>query len=444
AHHSIHDMKSHHATRLGLPVLCAAGVLGNLHAGDLPSTVIEEPAESNPGNFCDWLSSKPGTLYKNSDNPWFQEFQVFGRFQWQAAYLSAEDVNGYNFSDTYTEVRRFRLGAKAKFLKYFTVKANVNMVDDASNNLAPWPGGRKLGWGYEEFDEALVSFDIKKAFDLGFVDDLDITYGRHKFVLSHEARESSKKLLTVERSAIANKVYGSYRPTGVTLNGGKGKWDGTLGLFSTDALTRRAGGNIEFLGGWNDGLAYYASLAYAPCDEWEFRWDFVYNDADQNQNEDSLFRYSWATSLSADYDAGEWGVIVNAIYGDNGDSANGIRRPERQGDFWGLVVMPYYWIVEDKLQGVVRYQYAGSEEDRGIRINSRYGRRDHGLGVAAETYSGRGNEHHSIYAGLNYLICGHNLKVQAGLEYEWLNVPGAGLEGDYSALTSWFGFRSYF
>lgn len=439
-------MKSNHAIRLGITAISGAIILGSAYAGDLPSAVIEEPTATNSGNFCDWLSSKPGTLYKNSDNPWFQEFQVFGRFQWQAAYLSGEDVNGYDFSGTFTEVRRFRLGAKAKFLNYFEVKANVNMADDASNSLAPWPGGQTLGWGYEDFDEALISFDIKKAFSLGSLDGLTLKYGRHKFLISQEARESSKKLLTVERSAIANKVFNSYRATGVTLDWAKSEWEGTFGLFSTDARTR-AGGNTEFIGGWGDGLAYYLSLAYAPTDEWKFRWDYVYNDADFTRGDDSLFGYGWATSLSAEYDAGVWGVILNGIYGDNGDASNGVLRANREGNFWGLVVMPYYWIVQDKLQGVVRYQYQGSEEDQGIRINSRYGRRNHGLAVAPATYSGRGDEHHSLYVGLNYLICGHNLKVQAGLEYDWLSTPGAGpggTAGEFSSLTSWFGFRSYF
>ena len=46
-----------------------------------------------------------------------------------------------------------------------------------------------------------------------------VNYGRHKFVLGQEARTSSTKLLTVERSAISNKVYGSYRPTGLSVDG---------------------------------------------------------------------------------------------------------------------------------------------------------------------------------------------------------------------------------
>lgn len=93
---------------------------------------------------------------------------------------------------------------------------------------------------------------------------------------------------------------------------------------------------------------------------------------------------------------------------------------------------------------MVRYQYAGSDGDQGTRVNVRYVRADHGQLVNASINGGRGNEHHAIYGGLNYYFCGHRLKVQSGLEYEWLNTPGAGSKGDLSALTLWFGFRTSF
>lgn len=421
-------------------MILPATLSGMALAGDIvPAASAPEPSKG--GDWCEWLSSKPGTLYKDSDNPFIQEFQVFGRFQWQAAYLWGEDSNGYSFSDDHTEVRRFRMGAKMKFLQFFEAKANVNLVDDRSNSPVRWPGGQKVGWGYENFDEATLSFNVKKAMGIDVVDELKLSYGRHKFTLGHEARESSKKLLTVERSAIANKVYGSYRPTGLELEGAKGAWTAALALYSTDALTP-VGANTEFIGGWNDGLAYFASVGYQPCEELEFVWDVIYNDA--KGGDDNLWGYRWATSLSADYDAGAWGLIVNAIYGDNGSGRFGGLAPNRQGDFWGGVIMPYYWVVEDKLQAVVRYQYQGSQRSRGIRLNSRYARANHGPAVAAPLIGGRGNEHHSIYSGLNWLICGHNLKVQTGLEYEWLNIPGGNVTGEASALTAWFAFRSYF
>jgi len=418
---------------IGIASLAVLTAASNMQAG-APAAVTSPPPNDKPGDWCEWLSSKPGTVYKG-DNAFLQELNFFGRFQWQAAYVMGEDVNGYDFSDDYTEVRRFRLGLQAKFLNYFKLKANVNLVDDKR------PSGGDLGWGYEDFDEACISFNAAKAFGISSLDSLDIGYGRFKHVLSYEAHQSSKKLLTVERSAISNKVYDSYRPTGLKLSASKGPWEFVTALYSTDEPDRRMH-QVDFIGGWNDGLAYYGAVGFEATDELSFLWDFLYNDADALQGDDSIFEYKWATSLSAHHDAGPWGVITDLIYGDNGGPGNGNTRAARQGDFWGLVIMPYYWFIEDKLQGVVRYQYAGSQNINGIRTNSRYFRRDHGSVV--DVNSGRGNELHTIYAGVNYYLCGHNLKVQAGVEHEWLNAPQSGPAGDASATTLWFAFRSYF
>ena len=37
----------------------------------------------NLGDWCKFLEDKPGELYDNNDNPYIQNFQVFGRFHWQ-------------------------------------------------------------------------------------------------------------------------------------------------------------------------------------------------------------------------------------------------------------------------------------------------------------------------------------------------------------------------
>ncbi|MCH7227270.1 porin [Haloferula sp. A504] len=418
-----------HALRIALPVV----MIGTAHAetAQSESSILES---INQGDWCEWLSNKPGTLYKNPENPFIQEFGVFGRLQWQAAYIWGDDVNGYEFGDDYTEFRRARLGASLKFLQYFQLKANVNVVSDQR------PSGGSLGWGYEDFDEALLIFNAKKAFGIDGLDSLDIAYGRFKFVLGSEARESSKKLLTVERSSIANKVFNSYRVTGLGLEATRGPWEMVARIYSTDASV--TGGNVEMLGGWNDGLAFYLGLGYSPTDEWSFYWDFIYNDADVTSGEDSLFAYNWATVFTAAYSQGRWGVNTDYYLGDNGDLRNGQGNRNRQGNFWGAVIMPYYWVVEDKVQFVVRYQYQGSSERQGIRTYSRYFRRNHGPTV--NVAGGRGDTHQTLYAGVNWLLCGHNLKVQAGLEYDWLNAPQVGTTGEADALTAWFAFRSYF
>ena len=105
------------------------------------------------------------------------------------------------------------------------------------------------------------------------------------------------------------------------------------------------------------------------------------------------------------------------------------------------MVMPYYWLIEDKLQLVGQYQYGGADADEGIRVNSRYGRaRGTGGTSGIDVNSGRGDAHHSFYGGLNYYLCGHNAKVQAGIEYQTMDTP----DGDFDTLTYLLAFRTFF
>ena len=63
-----------------------------------------------------------------------QKLVFEGRYHWQAAHVAGEGTNGQNINEDYTEVRRFRMGAKIGFLTYFTYKGVVNLVDDQRFN----------------------------------------------------------------------------------------------------------------------------------------------------------------------------------------------------------------------------------------------------------------------------------------------------------------------
>jgi hypothetical protein len=407
---------------------------------------VPAPADSgsvlSDFDFCSWLSGKPGTVKGIPENPVLQSLAFDGRFHWNAAYVDGEGVNGQDFSEDYTDVRRLRLGGKVGFLNYFTYKGVVNLVDDQRFN------GGELDYDYIDFDESYFTFDLTKAFSISQLDALTINYGRFKWHGGLEARTSSNQLLTVERSAISNKLYQSARPTGVFITANKGPVKTNFGISSTDEATDEFGvddGNVEGWGGWNDALQYHAEVIYTASEDLTFGWELLYNDADERMaNEDSLLDYRWATALSGEYTIGNGGVNLEGFYGDNGDErmqGNAARR----GNFWGVVVTPYYWIIPAKLQAVVQYQYAGAEEDQGIRTNSRYVRATNygGGGNPNIVNGGRGDELHTLYAGLNYLICGDNLKVQLGAEYTHLKTPNVGDE-DVDALTWLFGFRSFF
>lgn len=396
-------------------------------AGDGNLICVTDPPSS--WDWCGWLSGKPGLVFKNEENPLLKELLIEGRYQYQAAYVSGSDVNGNDFHSTYDEHRRVRLGARAKFGGHFSTKIILNLVNDGRRN------GDDLDWGYDNFDEALVSFDIGKALGAGPFDSLVLNYGRHKFVLSNEARESSARILTIERSAISNKVYGSARPTGFTLDAKRSDWSWTLGYYGPG----RNGGDNGFLSGFHGGGIYFAHAGWQATKALRLNLDTVYNDTDFGA--DSSLKYRWAMSLNTHYNAGSWGLITDAILGDNGGNGNGVAAANRQGTFWGVVVMPYFWIAEEKLQGVLQYQYGGASQGSGVQINGRYG--SSGKSAPADVNGGRGDEHHSLYAGINYHLCGHNAKVQGGIEYQTMNTS-TGTRGKFDTLTWLVAFRGHF
>jgi hypothetical protein len=377
----------------------------------------ETSTTATPFDFCDWLQNKPGQLYKNSDNPLLQSFYIGGRLQYQAAYIDGSDVNGLDYNLTQDEYRRVRIETKTDFLQYFSANIKLNMVNDGRRSNAD------LDWGYEDFDEATLTFDIKKAFGAGPLDSLKLNYGRFKFNMTEEVHMSSKEIYTIERSAIANKLYGANsRPTGVTVDAALGDWSGTIGLFSGED-------DSEFIGGWNDGQAYYASIAHQTTDEWRLVLDTVVNDP---SGADDFLGYDWAAAFNAIYEKDRFGAVTTLAFGENNGGGT------QDGSFHAIMVMPYYWIIEDRLQAVLQYQYAGAEESEGIRTNSRYIRSANPAGV--DVNSGRGDELHTVYAGLNYHFCGDNLKVMTGIEYTQLDTP----VGDLDALTYLVGFRTFF
>lgn len=417
------------------------GMPGLLIAGD-PAA---EPVATE--GFCDFagrLGSKPGVVHNDPANPWIHELQFSGRYHWQAAYIQGEGTSGQDFGETYTDSRRFRLGAKIGFLSFLTYRGSVNLVEDQRFN------GGGIDYGYQDFEESHITFDLQRAFDLPALDALNLRYGRIKWHGGLEARTSSNELLTVERSAISNKLFNRNRPTGLTIEAQEGDWNATIGVFSSDEATDRFGadaGSVEGWGAWNDGLIYKSEILWDVSDTLRLGSEWIYNDAEElGANEDSLLDYEWATTFSAEISGDGRGVNLEVFYGDNGGSEmHSARNADRRGTFWGFVATPYYWIVPDKLQAVVQYAYAGSEEDEGIRANLRYLRATNygGGGNPDIVNDGRGDELHTVYAGINYLICGDNLKVQVGAEYSSLNTPGRG-DGDVDALTYLFGFRSFF
>ena len=315
-----------------------------------------------------------------------------------------------------------------KFANYFKLKANVNLVRDLK------PRGFDTDWGLPDdgldaFDEAKLTFDAGKAFGLAGLDSLNFTYGRQKLKIGQEGHNSSKKIKTIERTSLGNMVYRSARPVGFTVDASKGSWKGAAAIYS-DKISEGIWDSVA--GEWNGGLAYYVSATKTFDSNDQLIMDFIYHDDGATDLVDWI-GYDWAASAAYAGNVDRWGYAANIIVGDHGD--NDII-PERGGAFYGGHLTGTYELVEGTLEAVGQYQWMGSSKSEGVRTNSRLFRADNG----GDVNSGRGDSHHSLYAGLNWYLCGDNAKFMTGVEYQNLNTP----EGKADATTLWLAFRSYF
>jgi len=430
---------------------CALSLIGLPAIAGEPVVVPIPDKPSNSGDWCSWLQNDPGKLYDNDDNPYIQEFSISGRFQWQYAYLDGKGSHqggSRRLSYDTEEIRRVRLGFELKFLNYFKLEADADLVND----LAPTGLESDHDIEYADIYAATLSFDAQEAFKIKSLDKLDFSIGKHKVTTSAEKEISSRDIKTVERSSLSDYITPP-SSTGFALRLEKGPWEINAGIYSGDDEPEFADSN-----GDNDYF-YTIHLGYKvdkPVLFDKSRIDLrgILNgddeaNASENPNSPGAFNPKWAVSLSTKSSKGRFGLLTDIIYGENGREHSmerrGLeRRPEREGSFWGVVILPTYWLVEDRLEAVFRYQYAESSRPEGFRIGSRYSRRaGESLNFTGpnDLSNGRGDSHHSAYLGLNYYLCGDNAKVMFGVEYDDLD---SGSQDVYEGYTGWAAFRMYF
>lgn len=367
-------------------------------------STLAQASDGDPPGWANALKTM-GTVYSDKDNPVIQRVKLFGRVHGQWNYSDGDSASE-SFNGSGEELRRLRAGASVSFLNGFKALGRMNLEQGGF-------GDTELG--FDSWDELYLEYG--KNDWLGF-DSVSIGYGRHKLLFGGEERQSSKRIKTIERSAINNR-FGSRRPTGVVVNAEKDGVEYILGVWSRTPAGKG-------WASWNDGVAVQGSATFEALDgEWIL--DFIYAaDAD---SEDTVFDYDWASSVTYNRDFGRVNLLTNVTFSQAGDV-----------DPLGFVVLPTYEIVPDKLEAAFRYQWAHSSADTGVpRSSSSRGIRRVARKEAVPT--GSGDNYHAVYAGLNYYIAGDNVKLMTGIEYE--SVTGDP-ENKLDGITLWFAARMYF
>ena len=266
-------------------------ILAAIAASALPA-VAEEG--SNGGSWCQLLTDLGTPVYSNEDAMLIQAVKFFGRAQVQFASTDIDGIGGVDDSETFDEVRRLRLGTQLQVLNNFKVKVNANFMNDGR------PKGGSREYGYQSLDVALISFDAGALLGGGALDGVNVNVGRHKVTMSHEVHTSSKKIKTVERSAVANKVYPA-RLTGITLERSKDNFSGTLGVFSTEDTPELASDV--------DGIALYANGTWELGNGDSVIADFLYNDA-YGSSDNEVGLYDWALALAYLTEKNGWDLLL--------------------------------------------------------------------------------------------------------------------------------------
>jgi hypothetical protein len=178
---------------------------------EVTETGAGSPDES-PHPILDTIWSWP-TIYADPDHPFFQEFSFFGRYQGQSYLVDSSqgDADGW-------ETRRLRLGARAVFLRDFTLAGNVNLPTEEDS-------GNKID--NDQIDTLTIAWDPN--------DDFQLVIGQQKPGFSYEYDTSSNRILTFERSLLVNQTAPSKSP-GVAVEAKSGKVSYQLGGYSGKEL----------------------------------------------------------------------------------------------------------------------------------------------------------------------------------------------------------------
>ena len=330
--------------------------------------------------FADW--------YDDKENPVVQRVLFSGRFHYEFAHVDADQG-----SHTEWNVRRLRFGPRLTVFRHYTVHVEVEVNPQEHDPF------------YDRITDAYVAWSVTpKAV---------VTVGKQSVPFTGEGATSSRELITIDRSPLANNIWFTEEyMTGVSVSGRTSPWTYRGGIYSAGSE------NGEF-GDFNGGVFTLGILGYDFSRTIGFReatvtGNYLWQQADVDNTATRPFDH--IASIHWRLEDGRVGMR-----GDVSLASGYFTQP----DLWGLMAEPYF-NVTPKFQIVGRYTVVESDGRNGVRLGTYENR---------VVTSGRGDQYNEAYLGANYYFYGHRLKLQTGLHFgEMKDEPNDG--GAYKG-TSW-------
>jgi phosphate-selective porin OprO and OprP len=334
--------------------------------------------------FAEW--------YRNESNPTIQRILFSGRFQYEFAALEAGDSSHHEWN-----VRRMRLGPRVTIFRRWTLHAEIELNPQETDPL------------YVRMTDLYVQWNRSSRFVL--------TFGKHGVPFTVDGATSSKELLTIDRSSLANNLWfpQEYLP-GVSVSGRRALWNYRIGVYSAGRANRELG---EFSGG-TFGLVVlgYDFAQSLGVKEAVLSGNYVYQSPDRDNTFTRPLRH--VASVNVRIEEPRWGVRADVSAGAGYFD---------QSDLVALMAMPFVNVTE-KVQFVARYTILASSGINGVRLGTYENRLVPGLG---DRYS-------EWYAGANYYFYGHKLKLQSGVQFADMR-DRANDGGAYSGVSWTTGLR---
>ena len=336
------------------------------------------------GKFTQW--------YADDTNPVIQRVMLSGRFHYDFATVDSDQGKNDEWN-----IRRLRIGPRITLFRKFTFHSEVELDPQRHEPL------------YVRFTDLYVQWAKSRR--------VIVTVGKQSVPFTLDGANSSRELLTIDRSNLANNIWfpQEYIP-GVSVSGRRSTWVYRTGLYSSGEANREFG---EFTG----GLFMLGALGFdfAPglgVKEALLMGNYVYQDPDP----DNTFtrQLDHIGSINFRFEDTKWGARADV------STASGYLG---QSGMWAFQGMPFINLTP-RLQLVGRYTFIGSGEPNGIRLAT----------YESRVVSGRGDEYNELYLGGNYYFYGHRLKLQTGLQFADMN-DEANDGGEYSGVAWTTGLR---
>ena len=333
-----------------------------------PHAARAQAVDPKPASGYDKVWARLTSWYDDKSNPVVQRILFTGRFQHDLATVDA-DQGDHNESN----IRRLRFGPRITMFRDYLVHAEIEINPQERNPF------------YVRFTDAYIAYQKYPQ--------AVVQAGKQSVPFTQEGATSSKELLTIDRSNLANNIWFTqeYMP-GVSVSGRAAPWSYRAGVYSSGAANREFGrfnGSVFSL-----GVLGYDFAKQLGVREAVLAANYLHQHPDANDTFTKRFEH--IASLHFRLEQPKWGLRT-----DLSKTAGYLG----QRDLWAVMVMPSV-SATDKLQFVARYTRVSSEDVNGISLNT----------YESRVVRGLGDRYAEGYAGVNYYFYGHRLKLKSGVQ----------------------------